>query len=182
MNSDTMAQAKQKGASDTKRLYRVGSIFDGIINILAVIAGALLTIMALIVTYNVVMRYFVGKPPVWAIEMTEYILVYATFLAAPWVLRVDGHVKIDILVIRLSPRNQYILSIIVTFLGIVACGLLAWYGIKATYSLYSRNVIMMAMVPLSKWILIGSIPLGILLTLIQFLRMFLDLLRGKTGP
>ncbi|NIT61851.1 MAG: hypothetical protein GWN00_38320, partial [Aliifodinibius sp.] len=48
-------------------------IFDGLIKALAVIAGALLLVMVLIVSYTVLMRYFIGKPPVWATEMTEWI-------------------------------------------------------------------------------------------------------------
>lgn len=156
-------------------------ILDGIIKFFGVIAGILFMMMALIVTYNVIMRYFVVRPPVWAIETTEYIMVYSTFLAAAWILRVDGHVKIDIVVIRLSPKSQHILNIVVSLLGLVSCGLLAWYGMEATYSLLSREVIMMKMIPWPKWILVAPIPVGMLLTLIQFIRNLVGLLgSGQT--
>ncbi len=154
-------------------------IIDGVIKFFAVIAGILLATMALIVTYNVIMRYFVNRPPVWAIETTEYIMVYATFLAAAWVLKHDGHVKIDIILVMLSKKRQYALSILVSVLGIVACGLLAWYGMKATYSLYSREVIMMKMTPWPKWVLVAPIPIGILLTFIQFIRKLISLIATK---
>ena len=158
---------------------KIDRILDGIIKFFGVMAGILFMMMALIVTYNVVMRYFVARPPVWAIETTEYIMVYATFLAAAWVLSVDGHVKIDILVMRLSPRNQYLLSVIVSFLGFGACAVLGWFAVKSTYSLYTREVIMMKMMPWPKWILIAPIPLGILLTLVQFKRNLVALLGRK---
>ena len=154
-------------------------IIDGVINFFAVIAGILLATMALIVTYNVIMRYFVNRPPVWAIETTEYIMVYATFLAAAWVLKHDGHVKIDIILVMLSKKRQYALSVLVSVLGIVACGLLAWYGMKATYSLYSREVIMMKMTPWPKWVLVAPIPIGVLLTFIQFIRKLISLIATK---
>ena len=154
-------------------------IIDGVINFFAVIAGILLATMALIVTYNVIMRYFVNRPPVWAIETTEYIMVYATFLAAAWVLKHGGHVKIDIILVMLSKKRQHALSVLVCILGIVACGLLAWYGMKATYSLYSRDVIMMKMMPWPKWVLVAPIPIGILLTFIQFIRKLFGLLARK---
>jgi C4-dicarboxylate transporter DctQ subunit len=130
----------------------------------------------------VVMRYFIGNPTVWAIETTEYILVFATFLAAAWILKHDGHVKIDIVVVRFSQKGQHALKVVVSFLGIAACGLLAWHGIKATYSLYSRDVIMIKMIPWPKWVLVAPIPIGILLTLIQFIRNFIALIRGKEMP
>lgn len=158
---------------------KIDRIFSAIIKFFGIIAGVVFMAMALIVSYNVVMRYFVSRPPVWAIETTEYLMVYATFLAAAWVLSLDGHVKIDIVVVRLSPKNQHVLSIVVSFLGVITCGLLGWYATKATYSLYTREVIMMKMMPWPKWILVAPIPVGILLTLIQFIRNSINLLRGK---
>ena len=158
---------------------KIDRIFSAIIKFFGIIAGVVFMAMALIVSYNVIMRYFVSRPPVWAIETTEYLMVYATFLAAAWVLSLDGHVKIDIVVVRLSPKSQHVLSIVVSFLGVIACGLLGWFATKATYSLYTREVIMMKMMPWPKWILVAPIPVGILLTLIQFIRNSINLLRGK---
>lgn len=176
--------ANTRHAYDQSTVAKSGKrkgIIDHVITFFAVISGGLLAIMALIVSYNVLMRYFIGKPPVWAIETTEYILVFSTFLATAWVLKNDGHVKIDILVVRLSKKTQYALNLVVSFLGIVACGLLMWHGAKATFSLYSRDVIMMKMMPWPKWVLVAPIPVGFLLTLIQFLRNFVVLLRTKDG-
>jgi TRAP-type C4-dicarboxylate transport system permease small subunit len=145
----------------------------------AVIAGILLLVMTLIINYNVFMRYFIGKPPVWAIEITEWILLYSAFLAAAWVLKEEGHVVIDILVVRLSRKNQHILKVLVCFLGILTCGFLAYHGFRAAYSLYNRDVIMMGMILMPKYILVVIIPVGISLTLIQFIRIIVALLRGK---
>ena len=111
--------------------------------------------------------------------MTEWILLYATFLAAAWVLKEDGHVKIDVVLIRLSPKKQYILSVIVCILGILTCGFFSYHGAKAIYSLYQRDVIMMGMILMPKYILVAVIPLGILLSCIQFIRILKGLLAGK---
>ena len=137
--------------------------------------------MVLIVSYNVFMRYFIGKPPVWATEMTEWILLYATFLAAAWVLKEDGHVKIDVVVIRLSQKKQHILSVIVCILGILTCAFFSYHCGKAVYSLYKRDVIMMGMILMPKYILVAVIPLGILLSFIQFIRVLKGLLGGEVS-
>lgn len=155
-------------------------VFDRIIGFFAVIAGVLLIIMTLVVCYNVLMRYFIGDPPVWATEITEYIMLYATFLAAAWVLKEKGHVRIDILVGQLSSRGQYILNTIACLLGITACSILLYHSARATYSLYVREVISLKILPFPKYILIGVIPFGMLLTLIQFIRMALLLLEKKS--
>jgi TRAP-type C4-dicarboxylate transport system permease small subunit len=88
-------------------------------------------------------------------------------------------VKIDIILVMLSKKSQYALNVLVSVLGVVACGLLAWYGMKATYSLYSREVIMMKMMPWPKWIFVAPIPIGILLTFMQFIRKLFGLLARK---
>ncbi|MFH1349930.1 MAG: TRAP transporter small permease [Pseudomonadota bacterium] len=159
---------------------RKGSlIFDYLITALAAVAGALFLGMVLIVSYNVLMRYFIGRPPVWAIEMTEWILLYSTFLAAPWILKEDGHVKIDILLIRLSQKRQQTLGFIVCILGILTCALLSYHGVKAAYSLYKREVLMMGMILMPKYILVAVIPLGILLSFVQFIRILSGHLTGN---
>jgi len=163
----------------TETPRKIGLIFDYLITALAAIAGALLLIMVFVISYNVFMRYFVGKPPVWSTEITEWILLFATFLAAAWVLKDDGHVKIDIIVMQLSQKKQYVLSFIVCILGILTCGFLAYHGFIATYSLFKRDVIMMGMILIPKYILVGIIPVGILLAFIQFIRSFVALIRGK---
>ncbi|MFH1488810.1 MAG: TRAP transporter small permease [Pseudomonadota bacterium] len=158
---------------------KIDRILGGIIKFFGIIAGVIFAFMALIVTYNVIMRYFFARPPVWAIEITEYSMVYATFLAAAWILSVDGHVKIDILTIGLPSRSQRTLRVAVSFLGIVTCALLGWFAVKSTHDLFAREVIMMKMMPWPKWVMVAPIPVGILLTLIQFIRNFIALLHGK---
>lgn len=158
---------------------KIDRILGGLIRCFGIIAGVIFSCMALIVTYNVIMRYFFSKPPVWAIEVTEYSMVYATFLAAAWILSADGHVKIDVFTIGLSSKSQRFLSIVVSFLGVVTCLLLGWFALKSTLDLYGRGVVMMKMMPWPKWVIVAPIPLGILLTLIQFIRSTIALLRGK---
>ena len=158
---------------------KIDRILDGMIKIFGIIAGVIFASMALIVTYNVVMRYFLSRPPVWAIEITEYAMVYATFLAAAWVLSVDGHVKIDVVTMMLSRRSQRILSVVVSALGVGTCALLGWFAVKSTHDLFAREVIMMKMMPWPKWVMVAPIPVGILLTLIQFIRNLITLLRGR---
>ena len=158
---------------------KIDRILDGMIKFFGIIAGVIFASMALIVTYNVVMRYFLSRPPVWAIEITEYAMVYATFLAAAWVLSVDGHVKIDVVTMMLSRRSQRILSVVVSALGVGTCALLGWFAVKSTHDLFVREVIMMKMMPWPKWVMVAPIPVGILLTLIQFIRNLITLLRGR---
>jgi len=57
---------------------------------------ALATICAgLVLTYSVAVRYFVHASTDWQDEMAVFLLVGATFLSAPWVQAVRGHITIE---------------------------------------------------------------------------------------
>ncbi len=65
-----------------------------------------------------------------------------TFLAAPWALLQDRHVRIEILVDAVPRAAQRVLGILVSLAAIAACGVLAWRtGIAAAD--YFQNDIMM---------------------------------------
>ena len=70
------------------------------------IALAALTLIAsmLLVTYAVVMRYFLNQPPPWVDEAVGYLLVATVMLAAANALLQGEHIAIDILPERLGVR------------------------------------------------------------------------------
>ena len=65
-------------------------------------AALLIGAMALLIAGDVGLRTAGWGSLPWSVEVAEYILFGATFLAAPWVLREGGHVRVDVLV-RLLP-------------------------------------------------------------------------------
>ena len=80
--------------------------FDRILDSLAAMAGGLILFACLIVSYEVFMRYFLNSPTSWTLEISEYCLLWITFLGTAWLLREDGHVKVDLLSDRLKARGK----------------------------------------------------------------------------
>ena len=114
--------------------------FERITAVLAMAAGGLILAMSLWITYDVLSRYFLDIASPWSFDLSEYSLVWITFLGAPWVLLRDRHVRIEILVDALPA--QRILGIAVSVVAILACLVLTWRtGIAAVE--YFRNDIMM---------------------------------------
>ncbi|MFC2047610.1 TRAP transporter small permease subunit, partial [Chloroflexota bacterium] len=95
-----------------KFFKKVTTIYDRIVSSLSILGAILIIIAMLIVAIEVVMRYLLHHPQVWVVETTEYILVWFTFLGAAWILKKEGHVKVEIITARLSPRVQAVLGII----------------------------------------------------------------------
>ena len=102
---------------------------DGIIDGMAAVAGLLLVFMMFSICYEVVLRYFLFSPLTWVTEISEYILLYATFLGAPWVLKKDAHVKVDIVLARLGIKTQRIVNMVTSLIGIGVCLVLVWLSL-----------------------------------------------------
>ena len=119
---------------------------------------------------EVVMRYFFNRPLLWVVEVTGLTLLYITFLVAAWVLRREQHVKMDMVLSRLSPRTQAILNIITSTLSAVIFLAITWYGAWATWEHFKAGYYTSTTMEIPYVYVLIIIPIGSLLLFIQFLR------------
>jgi TRAP-type C4-dicarboxylate transport system permease small subunit len=153
-----------------KLLRKASTIFDGSIDISASFAAVLMAFIMLSVCSEVVMRYFFESPMLWVIEVTEYSLLWLTFLAATWVLRKEGHVVMDLLINRLNPGTRTMVNIITSVAGAAICLVITWYGAKVTVDLFQRGHFFQSILFPPSYILFLIIPIGSLMLIVQFLR------------
>jgi len=161
------------------------AILDNTINILAVLAALLMAFLMLAVCGDVVMRYVFSRPLIWVTEVTEYSLLWITFLGAAWVLRKKGHVIMDLVLGQLKPGARTTANIFTSLIGSAVCLLVTWYGVKVTLDYFHRNLIMSTILSPPAYILFTVIPLGGLILSLQFLRMtygFIKELKALTYP
>ena len=137
-------------------------------DIMAAIAGVLLSIMTVSICISVVMRYFLHLSVGWATQMQEYILYIAVLLGAPWVLRLDGHVNIDFVLNMVSPKNRQRLEVFVNFLGALISAVLFYYGAYTTNKNYVEHNVIVNVVPVDKWIPLIFIPIMALILVFEF--------------
>ena len=145
------------------------NIYNRIIELGALIAGVLLIFLMLSVTLEVALRYFLGRPTSWVMEICGYILLYIPFLVAAWILRRDGHVRMDLVIGTLSPKVQSLVNAITSFVSAVICLLLTWYGIKATLYFSKMGYKTPTILMLPKSMIITIIFVGSFLLSVQFL-------------
>ena len=106
-------------------------------SILAVVF--LLIMMALTVT-DVFLRSFFNSPILGSMEITEYLIVVAGFLGLAWCAAKRGHLKVDMIMDRLSPRAQEISDSITMILALTVVPLVAWQCFEqAQYTLVEGN-------------------------------------------
>ena len=109
---------------------------------LAGLAALLILTMSVWITYDVLSRYFFDATSPWAFDLSEYALVWITFLGAPWVLMQDRHVRIEILVDALPVGLQRALGVVVCIVALLACAVLTWRTGIAAFEYYERSVMM----------------------------------------
>lgn len=90
-------------------------------------ACALATIGAgLVLTYSIIVRYFLHISTDWQDEMAVFLLVGATFLSAPYVQSVRGHIAIEALE-ELLPRGiKRFRALVSDIVCLAFCGFFDW--------------------------------------------------------
>src|SRR3990172_450307 len=109
-------------------LTKASVLFDRLVNLLAILAGILLIFVILSVCAEVFLRYFLGRPTVWVVEISGYALLYITFLVVAWVQRRGGHVRMDLVIDRLNPMVRSVVNVITSLICTIACFILTCFG------------------------------------------------------
>ena len=149
---------------------KTDAVFNRIVSVLAILCIVLLVFAWLSVNLEVVLRYFFNRPQIWVVEVTEYILVFAAFMGAAWVLKEEGHTVIDVALSWLKPGHQSLVNVITSVMGAIICLIITWYSAETVVDHFQRNIFMVKALQLPKAPFLIIIVLGSFLLSIQFLR------------
>ena len=152
---------------------------DGIARWCFYLGSFLLLVMALSTAYEVLMRYFFTRPTLWSQDLNENFLVYATYLAAAWILRQDRHVAVTILVDRLSPKGRQLMNCVASTLGALTCVVLMWQSLDYTIDLFVSGELHIRSLIIPKWLSWAPVPFGSGLLCIYFVRRAYIFYRGS---
>jgi TRAP-type C4-dicarboxylate transport system permease small subunit len=135
------------------------------------VASVLIGGILLLVVVDVVLRYFFNRPIKGVTDVCGMALVFITSLGMAWLLKEEGHVKIDIVLVRLSPRPQALTNAITSALGAVTFQFIAWYGVRSILHLVEQGVkIYGGMLSISIALLLIPLAIACFLFSIQFVR------------
>lgn len=162
-----------------KLVKKVIAIYDGLNYGLAWGAGGLFIFMMLLICTDVSLRYFLNKPQAWVLDITRYCLLFATFLATAWLLRRDGHIRVDIVVNSLNSSTRALLEVICSIMGVITCLPIIWGSALVTLDYMQKGTREVTILEAPKAPLIGIICLGFFLLLIQFLIRVAEYLRSS---
>lgn len=150
---------------------KITRVFDAVLNGAAFLSGILIVLMMLGVSADVLLRYFFNKPISGLIALAEIGMLYAAFLAAPWLLRIEAHVKMDFLTDRINPRRRAFLIAFGSLLGAAVSLVFIFYGTEVTLDLWRKGEYDLFKIKgFPKAISTAIIPTSSVLLLIQFAR------------
>lgn len=153
-----------------KLIRTLNHLLDRTLYLMFILAGFLLVFSMLSISIAVASRYLLGRPIGWVVEICEYILLYMTFMIAAWVLKGEGHVRMDLVLSRLNPRTQSLMNAITSGISAIVCFILAWFGIRVTWELFKTKYFTPTLLELPKSIIVAIISVGSILLLLQLLQ------------
>jgi len=148
---------------------KLDSLLDRINSVMAWIAALAIIFMMFAISYAVIMRYVWNKPVPWIVEISSYLMLYITFLGTAWLQRKGGHVEVDLFTGRLKPRVRAAFKTITSLGGAVVGFILAWKGSLVTVDYFQRDVTAIGILNTPQFLLMGIIPIGGFLLLVEFL-------------
>lgn len=127
-------------------------------------AGWCILAIGLVVVAEVAARYLLRNPQVWAMETTQYLQLTFIFLGCGYTLLAGGHLKVELLLTRLSKKSRNVLNTITSILGLACCSvftiqiwLLALRAFRGHW--LSTSVLAVYQFPLYVLMIVGGISL-----------------------
>jgi len=108
-----------------------GEVKQGIrrVNFIVCAIGMAMVIPLMLLTFaDVMLRGFFNKPIPGTFELSQYILAIFILLGAAYTQQVKGHVGVDFVTSRLSPRLRVFCEILTTLLSLFIIAIVVWQG------------------------------------------------------
>ncbi|WP_319563023.1 TRAP transporter small permease subunit [Marispirochaeta sp.] len=155
---------------------------DGISRTVGKLAMVIVLFLIGILLYESVSRTFFNKPNIWSIELSQFVMAAYYMLGGAYTLILDGHVRMDLLYHRWSPKKKAIMDIITFVVVLVYLGVLLHGSCKGTlyaieYHQVSYSAWKPSLIPI-KVIMTFGISLLFLQTTSELLK-DIALVRGK---
>ena len=155
---------------DTPRsgiLGGVQSVLNLLNNVLAVASALAILAAGLVLTWEVIGRYFLGIASDWQDELSTFLLIGATFASAAWTQARRGHVGIDALSIVLPGWLDRIRRRLADLAACGFCGFFAWKSWQLLVEAWTEGQTTPSAWGAPLWIPYSCMALGMALLTVQ---------------
>lgn len=145
-------------------------VFDKIESIFLILPKIALLAMMLITSLDALGRYLFNSPIIGAYEFTErYLMIVLVFLSMGYVMKVNGHIRLDLVIDRFPKKSQSLLNIIYYILGAIFMFVIGYQGAIITYEAWVNNQVGGGIIAWPYWLSYIWIPIGSFLFVIRLI-------------
>ena len=145
------------------------------------LAGFAALAIVLLISFDVLMRYFFNRPQLFVDELASFLEVLIIFGGLAYTFRVGGHVRVDLVTAHLPPPARAWLRIVTLALGLAFLTVVMWVTGQSTLTAWRYGRVSAVMLyPL--WLPMLLIPAGLGLMAIAMLVTLGRQLRAALGP
>lgn len=152
-----------------------------LVHILCALAVLLIAAMVVSISAEVILRIAGFPSIVGLIELTEYALFISTFFVAPYLLRTNEHIRVDLIIARLDPATARTIECGVLIVVMVISAITTVIATTVMMQSYREGTLVFKDLIFPQWWLDWIIPLSFLVLFVQALEMFLTMIRKPAG-
>jgi TRAP-type C4-dicarboxylate transport system permease small subunit len=140
---------------------RTMRIFDRIDEAFFFLAKIGVFLMMLLTTIDSLGRYFFHHPIAGAYEFSEkYLMVAIVYLSISYVMKLDGHIRVDIVIEKFPVKIQNALNSIYYLLGAGLMFVIGYQGMLATLEAWENNYVGAGVIAWPTWASVIFVPIG----------------------
>lgn len=144
--------------------------YNWVVHGLAVCSGVVIFGAFVLIIVDVTVRMAGFVPPRYTVPFVEYALLYFALLAAPWLVRIKGHVFIDAVRQVLPGKVQKFLAKLAYLICICSSLVVFWYSSELLVGGIQSGMHDVRAIAMPLWALYGPMPPCFLLVAIEFAR------------
>ena len=148
----------------------IARVYNFILHGMAALSGVAIFAAFLMIVTDVLSRFTNFPPIIWVLTVVEYILLWFTMLAAPYLLRIKGHVFVDAITQFLPANIKCYTGKLVYILGIICCVIYCYYTWLLLSEAFDSGELDMRSFEAPIWTLILPMPLCFAMCTVEFIR------------
>jgi TRAP-type C4-dicarboxylate transport system permease small subunit len=159
----------------------IGRVLGVVEVVLNLVSSTVLFLLMFYVTAEVAMRYLFNRPLAGHLELTQLLIAPSVFLALSYVQHHRGHVGMDLLVERLSPRARSLVDALTLTVALVAFAIITYFSWIAAWMSWEMGDVTPTAY-LQTWWSKMAVPVGCALLCLRILLQLVENLVRATRP
>ena len=147
---------------------------------LNLLSSIILFALMFYVTAEVLMRYVFNRPLPGHLELTQLLIAPAVFLALSWLQARRGHVGMDLLHEKLSPRGRAAADCLTLALALAAFAVITWFSARSTWTAWEVGDVTPT-ANITTWWSRAAVPVGSALLCVRLGMQLVESLGVLTG-